>query len=141
MAHPASQKTETSKKRKKHERERKNRLDAKSIETTIHLSRHMKNVTHKKRAPRACKIVKLYARRMMKTTDNRIDVKLNKALWSRGIKSVPHRIRVRMARKVRERANEGTIRRGRGKPYTVISYVTPKDGTFKKKLTEVVDDE
>merc|ERR1712046_451211 len=31
---------------------------------------------------------------MMGTSDVRIDVKLNKAVWAKGIKSVPYRIRV-----------------------------------------------
>merc|ERR1719201_2777461 len=36
---------------------------------------------------------------MMGTDDVRIDSKLNKFLWSKGIKSVPSRVRVRLARK------------------------------------------
>ena len=35
----------------------------------------------------------------MGTTDVRVDVKLNKLIWSHGIRSVPRRIRVRIARK------------------------------------------
>lgn len=35
----------------------------------------------------------------MGTTDVRVDVKLNKYIWSRGIRSVPRRARVRIARK------------------------------------------
>lgn len=35
----------------------------------------------------------------MGTTDVRVDVKLNKHIWSRGIRSVPRRVRVRIARK------------------------------------------
>lgn len=34
----------------------------------------------------------------MGTSDVRIDPKLNQALWARGIKSVPHRIRVKLER-------------------------------------------
>ena len=34
----------------------------------------------------------------MGTTDVRIDPKLNQTLWSRGIKSVPHRVRVKLER-------------------------------------------
>ncbi|EPS67383.1 hypothetical protein M569_07394 [Genlisea aurea] len=36
-------------------------------------------------------------------TDVRVDVKLNKHIWSRGIRSVPRRVRVRIAR----RRNDG----------------------------------
>merc|ERR1719191_1817326 len=35
----------------------------------------------------------------MSTDDVRIDTKLNKFLWSQGIKAVPGRVRVRLARK------------------------------------------
>ena len=35
----------------------------------------------------------------MGTTDVGVDVKLNKYVWSRGIRSVPRRVRVRIARK------------------------------------------
>lgn len=34
----------------------------------------------------------------MGTNDVRIDPKLNQALWERGIKNVPHRIRVKLER-------------------------------------------
>jgi large subunit ribosomal protein L31e len=35
----------------------------------------------------------------MGTKDVRLDPTLNEAVWHRGVKSVPHRIRVRLARK------------------------------------------
>ncbi len=37
----------------------------------------------------------------MGTSDVRVDPKLNQALWARGIKSVPHRIRVKLERECR----------------------------------------
>ena len=36
---------------------------------------------------------------MMKTSDVRVDVKLNKAVWSKGIRNVPKRIRVQISRR------------------------------------------
>lgn len=42
----------------------------------------------KRRAPRAIKAVKKFAEREMRTPDVRIDPKLNKVLWSRGIRFV-----------------------------------------------------
>ncbi len=42
----------------------------------------------KKRAPRAVKELKKFAEKMMKTLDVRIDSKLNKEIWSQGIKFV-----------------------------------------------------
>ena len=35
----------------------------------------------------------------MKTSDVRVDVKLNKAVWSKGIRNVPKRIRVQISRR------------------------------------------
>lgn len=40
----------------------------------------------KRRAPRAIKAIKTFAEKQMKTSDVRIDTKLNKAVWRRGIK-------------------------------------------------------
>lgn len=53
----------------------------------------------KKRAPWAVKSVVEFARKSMGTTDVRLDPKLNQALWARGVKTVPHRIRVKLERK------------------------------------------
>jgi len=55
--------------------------------------------TFKKKAPKAIKEIRKFAQKAMGTTDVRVDVKLNKHIWSRGIRSVPRRIRVRIARK------------------------------------------
>ncbi|KNH05339.1 ribosomal protein L31 [Perkinsela sp. CCAP 1560/4] len=110
-----------------------------TVETTVRISRQMTNVTHKKRAPRACKALRDHAKKMLGTSDNRIDAKLNKVVWSNGIKNPPHRIRVRMERKVREAVGEKD-KRGMGRCYTVISFVMPKDGTFKGSQTEIIEE-
>ncbi|KAJ0031086.1 hypothetical protein Pint_13334 [Pistacia integerrima] len=55
--------------------------------------------TFKKKAPKAIKEIRKFAEKAMGTKDVRVDVKLNKHIWSRGIRSVPRRIRVRIARK------------------------------------------
>ena len=52
----------------------------------------------KHRAPHAIKEVVKFAQKAMGTQDVRIDPKLNQALWSQGIKNVPHRIRVKLER-------------------------------------------
>jgi large subunit ribosomal protein L31e len=67
-------------------------------EYTINLHKRLHGITFKKRAPRAVKEVKKFASKAMHTKDVRIDVTLNKQLWSRGIKNVPFRIRVRISR-------------------------------------------
>ena len=35
----------------------------------------------------------------MKTSDVRVDVKLNKLVWSKGIRNVPRRVRVQISRR------------------------------------------
>ncbi|KAG6664573.1 hypothetical protein CIPAW_02G102500 [Carya illinoinensis] len=52
------------------------------------------------KAPKAIKEIRKFAQKAMGTTDVRVDVKLNKHIWSRGIRSVPSwRVRVRIAQK------------------------------------------
>lgn len=67
-------------------------------EYTIHLHKRVHGRSFKKRAPWAVKSVVDFAQKAMGTSDVRLDPKLNQALWSQGIKSVPHRIRVRLER-------------------------------------------
>lgn len=53
-----------------------------SREYTINLHKRLHGITFKKRAPRAVKCIKQFAQKVMKTKDVRVDVKLNKAVWS-----------------------------------------------------------
>nr|KAG5698816.1 hypothetical protein BaRGS_019668 [Batillaria attramentaria] len=71
----------------------------------------------KKRAPRAIKEIRRFAEKMMGTPDVRIDIRLNKHLWSQGIRHVPYRVRVRLARKRNE--DEDSVHR----LYTLVTYV------------------
>ncbi|OAY68727.1 60S ribosomal protein L31 [Ananas comosus] len=50
-------------------------------------------------APKAIKEIRKFAQKAMGTLDVRVDVKLNKHIWSRGVRSVPRRLRVRIARR------------------------------------------
>lgn len=68
----------------------------------------------------------------MGTTDVRVDPSLNKAVWASGIKSVPHRIRVRLARKRNDSED------AQEKLYTLVSHVPMTN--FKGVLTETVDE-
>ena len=72
--------------------------DVVTREYTIHLHKYVHGRSFKKRAPTAVKSVVAFAKKEMGTSDVRIDPKLNQALWARGIKSVPHRIRVKLER-------------------------------------------
>ncbi|CAI0428059.1 unnamed protein product [Linum tenue] len=68
-------------------------------EYNINLHKRLHGCTFKKKAPKAIKEIRKFAQKAMGTTDVRVDVKLNKQIWSRGIRSVPRRVRVRIARK------------------------------------------
>lgn len=66
--------------------------------------------------------------------DVRVDTKLNKFLWSQGIKGVPGRVRVRLARKRNddEEAEE--------KLYTLCMHVPVERYQYKGLQTTVVDE-
>jgi len=101
-------------------------------EMTICLTAPLHRVTRKKRAPRAVKVVKERAMKEMNTKDVRIDTRLNKYLWKNGIKSVPKRVRVRMAR--RRNNDEDSVH-----PYfTLVSLVIVP--SFKGLSTQNVED-
>ncbi|KAJ4907751.1 Ribosomal protein L31e protein [Raphanus sativus] len=68
-------------------------------EYTINLHRRLHSCTFKKKAPKAIKEIRKFAEKAMGTKDVRVDVKLNKQIWSKGIRGPPRRIRVRVARK------------------------------------------
>ncbi|KAJ2078301.1 60S ribosomal protein L31B [Coemansia sp. RSA 988] len=101
-------------------------------EYTIHLHKRVFGASFKKRTPRAVKTIREFARVNMGTKDVRIDSQLNKTLWARGIKAVPHRIRVRMAR--RRNDDEDAAE----KLYTYVTHVPV--ATFKGLQTQQVDE-
>ena len=70
--------------------------DVVAREYTIHLHKRVHGRSFKKRAPWAVKSVIEFAQKTMGTTDVRLDPKLNQAVWAQGIKTVPHRLRVKL---------------------------------------------
>ena len=100
-------------------------------EYTVHLHKHLHGCTFKKRAPKAVKVLKQFAQKQMQTKDVRLDPDLNKHLWSRGIKSVPHRVRVRLERK-RNNDEDGDLL------FTHVSVVPVS--SFKGLQTIVIDE-
>jgi ribosomal protein L31E len=68
-------------------------------EYTINLHKRLHGINFKKRAPRAVKEVRLFASKVMGTKDVRLDVKLNKEIWRKGIKNVPFRLRLQISRR------------------------------------------
>merc|ERR1712098_166024 len=101
-------------------------------EMTIKLTAPLHRVTRLKRAPRAIKVVRDFARKTMNTEDVRVDTRLNKFLWSKGIRAVPKRVRVRISR--RRNKDEDSIH----PYYTLVSLVIVP--TFKGLTTQNVED-
>ncbi|KAF4016113.1 hypothetical protein G4228_007668, partial [Cervus hanglu yarkandensis] len=95
-------------------------------EYTINIHKRIHGVGFKKRAPRALKEIRKFAMKEMGTPDVRIDTRLNKAVWAKGIRNVPYRIRVRLSRKRNEDEDSPN------KLYTLVTYVPVT--TFKSKV-------
>ena len=68
----------------------------------------------------------------MGTTDIRLDPSLNKAVWSKGVKQVAHRLRIRLARKRNDSED------AKEKLYTLVSHVPVTK--FKGLQTETVEE-
>ncbi|KIJ98606.1 hypothetical protein K443DRAFT_627661 [Laccaria amethystina LaAM-08-1] len=107
--------------------------DVVTREYTIHLHKRVHGRSFKKRAPWAVKSVIDFAQKTMGTSDVRIDPKLNQAVWARGIKTVPHRLRVKLERKRNDEEN------AKEKLYTYVTHVPVT--SFKGLQTTVVDAE
>merc|ERR1712001_745744 len=100
-------------------------------EYTINLHKRLHGIGFKYRAPRAIKEVKKFAEKQMGTNDVRIDTRLNKHIWFQGVRGVPFRIRVRLARMRNEDEDSAN------KLYTLVSHVNV--ATFKGLQTENVE--
>lgn len=99
---------------------------------TIHVHKLVHGKCFRRKASRAVSEVRKFAQKQMGTEDIRIDTSLNKFLWSRGIKSAPTRVRVRLARK-RNEDEDSTNRL-----YTLVSWINVP--TFKGLQTVNVDE-
>merc|ERR1711883_30175 len=93
------------------------RTDCVTREYTVNLHKRLHSSTFKKRAPRAIRAIKKFATQMLGTSDVRIHPQLNKAVWSKGIKHIPHRLRVRCER----RRNEDED--AKEKLFTIVTHV------------------
>jgi len=100
-------------------------------EYTINVHKRIQGTQFKSKAPRAIKEIRKFAKKAMQTEDVRIDVKLNKYLWSKGIRNVPFRVRVRLSRKRNEDEE------AKEKMYTLVNHVPV--ATFKKTQTKVIE--
>merc|ERR1719409_1319217 len=102
-------------------------------DTTINLHKKVFGVQMKKRAPRAVREIKAYAAKAMRTPDVRIDTKLNKYIFSQGVRNVMYRVRVRMARKRNDDEDADD------KFYTLVQHVPCE--SFKGLHNETVQEE
>mmetsp|Transcript_27081 Transcript_27081/g.31242 ORF Transcript_27081/g.31242 Transcript_27081/m.31242 type:complete len:118 (+) Transcript_27081:71-424(+) len=99
-----------------------------TIDYTINLHKKLQKTTFKKKATRAVRYVKQFGAKVMKTSDVRVDTKLNQFLWSNGIRNVPYRVRVRFSRQRNDDEESGD------KFFTLAQYVPVE--SFKKMKTE-----
>ncbi|CAD7689318.1 unnamed protein product [Nyctereutes procyonoides] len=101
-------------------------------EYTINIHKRIHGVGFKKCAPQALKEIWKFAIKEMGTPDVSTDTKLNKAVWAKGIRNVPYRIRVRLSRKCNEDEDSSN------KLYSLVTYVPVT--TFKNLQTVNVDE-
>lgn len=109
------------------------KLEPLSLDYTIHLHKHVHDVQFKKRAPRAIKVIRKFAQKVMKTKDVRIDTKLNQFVWSKGIRNLPRRVRIRISRKRNDDEDS------KERMYTLVQHVPVE--SFKRLETEKVQPE
>ncbi|XP_049988025.1 60S ribosomal protein L31-like [Alexandromys fortis] len=86
-------------------------------EYTISIHKRIHGMGFKKHAPRALKQIWKFAMKEMETPDVQIDTRLNKAVWAKGRRNVPYRIRVHLSRKHNEDEDSPN------KLYTLVTYV------------------
>jgi large subunit ribosomal protein L31e len=65
---------------------------------TINLHKRLHGVTFKKKAARAVKEIKKFAAATMSTKTVKVGTILNERIWSKGVRNVPYRIRVKLTR-------------------------------------------
>mmetsp|Transcript_22121 Transcript_22121/g.49104 ORF Transcript_22121/g.49104 Transcript_22121/m.49104 type:complete len:121 (+) Transcript_22121:97-459(+) len=107
--------------------------EPRTLDQTIHMHKYTWKVGFLKRAPKAILTIRRVAAKTMGTRDVRIDTKLNKFIWSRGVRNTPTRVRVRLSRKRNddEEAKE--------KMFTLVQHIPVE--SFKGLATENVRDD
>jgi len=104
-----------------------------TIECTINLHKRIHKIGFKYRAPRAVKEIKKFANLMMGTKDNRLEQHLNKHVWSKGVRNVPYRVRLRLERKRNEDEDAAE------KLYTLVTHVPGPVKGLQSKVVETDD--
>lgn len=109
-------------------KEERKGLSETAIDTTINIHKLAHRTQFKRKAPKALTSLRNLVAKMMKTTDVRIDPKLNQFIWNQGIRSLPRRVRVRISRKRTEDEGKGS------EWYSLVQHINTED--FSGKLTE-----
>jgi len=110
-------------------------MQPRTEDRTVHLHKIVYKTQFKKRAPHAIKAIKKIAEKSMGTSDVRVDQKLNKHIWSKGVRNLPRRVRVRLSRKRNEDED------AKEKMYTLVQYVAVEPHAFKNLQNEPVSEE
>lgn len=109
-------------------KEERKGLSETAIDTTINIHKLAHRTQFKQKAPKAVSEIKKYVARIMKTSDVRIDPKLNQQIWNQGVRNLPRRVRVRISRKRTEEEGKGS------EWYSLVQHIATDD--FSGKLTE-----
>jgi len=88
-----------------------------STEYTVNLHKKVSGKQFKRKAPHAIKSIIKFASKQMGTKEVRIDTKVNKFVWSRGIRNPPNRIRIQLHRKKNEEED------AKEKIFTLVTWV------------------
>ena len=104
------------------------KLSAVTRDYTINLHKRCHGIQFKRKAKVAVREIRRFAQKNMMTEDVRIDNALNNFIWSRGIRNIPRRVRVRMVRKKNEEEDSGN------RFFTLVQWVNVS--SFKKLQTE-----
>eukprot|EP01129_Flabellula_baltica_P000263 TRINITY_DN10299_c0_g1_i1.p1 TRINITY_DN10299_c0_g1~~TRINITY_DN10299_c0_g1_i1.p1 ORF type:complete len:212 (+),score=34.20 TRINITY_DN10299_c0_g1_i1:71-706(+) len=98
----------------------RNKLDQNTPFTrdfTINLKKRLHGQTFRKRAPRAIREIKKFAQVHTGTSDVRVHVSLNQHVWSKGIKRVPNKVRIRVSKQFNDDEEAAE------EMYTLVSFV------------------
>lgn len=101
---------------------------------TINLHKRLHGVSFKNKAPRALREIKAFAASLLKTSDVRVDADVNKYVWSKGIRNVPFRVRVKLSRRRNE--DEDNKKSEGQKFYTLVELEEVERNGYKGLTTE-----
>merc|ERR1712039_210935 len=109
-------------------------------EYTINLHKRCHRRTFKKKAPWAVKVIKKFATKVMGTEKVKIDSNLNKHIWHKGVRNIPRRIRVRIARQLDDDVDDEHEESTGGQYVSIVTHVDVAPN-FRGSTRVVTEDE